>query len=148
MRQWQWATFLIRSFRVDFQIGIVVDIGLFPLRLVAFELTTVTNKWSFWCKRQHLGFLTNPVVIHPLRVFGVAYQPTDVELAVDLEFVTYDTYYRNVLTGPIVTFKHFIAVVLDVFHLLNGGFSFFDRGKLRRVQSLGLSQFRHIGVGF
>ena len=104
MRQRQRATLPVGHVGINFQIRPVVNIGRFPLLLVAFKLTAVTNKWCFGCQRQHLGFLADPVVIHALGVFGVPHQSADVHAAIYLKFVADYADNGDVFTRPIALF--------------------------------------------
>ena len=112
--QWQHGTLTVCNVRIDLQIGPVLRVGSLPLVLVALKLTTVADERCLGCQRQHFGFLTNPIVVHTLGIFGISYQARHVQAAIHLKFVADNPNHGNPLACPLAFLKNLVPVDLAV----------------------------------
>ena len=54
--------------------------------------------------------MAHPVVVHPLRVLGIAHKTGDVHLPINLKFVSNDSDDRNPTASPVLFFQDFVAI--------------------------------------
>jgi len=112
LREREDVTRAVRHVGINLQIRPVSRIGGLPLLFVAFKLATVADKRCLRRQRQHFCFLAGPVIVHPLRVFGVADQSADIQLAFDFPLVADDADDRYPLARPFAFIQNVEAVGL------------------------------------